>query len=178
MRNFTLVFCILTVSVIFSYPVHGSENEIKVGILDYNKILADSAPGQAAMEKIREEVKKFEGMLKEKAEEIENAKNQLKIEAPLLSQEKRAEKQQGLIQSVNAFKLFQQKAKVEIKKIRENLYEQIRGEVLEIAGEIGEKQNFFLILDDRSTFYVKHSVDLTQNVILQCNEKFRKQEQK
>ena len=178
MRIGRIVFCISIVFVLFSHSVYGSEHEIRVGILDYNKVLIESEPGKSAIEKIRGEVKKFEMMMKEKAVEIETAKNQLKIEGPILSQERRTEKQQSLIQSVNALKLFQRKAQSEIKRIQENIYGQIRSEVSEITGEIGKKQDYFLILDDRNTFYVKNSVDLTENVIREYNKKFKKKEQK
>jgi len=169
-----IVLFISVLFIILSNPAYCSEFKIKIGIVDYKRILIKSQAGKSAIAKINNEAKKFKKLFKEKATEIEKEKNQLKTEAPILSQERRTDREQSLFQSINALRAFQKKSQMDLKRFQDELYAQIREEILQIAEEIGKNQNYFLILDRRNILYARNPADLTEDLIRYHNEKFLK----
>jgi outer membrane protein len=163
---------------LFANIAYSSEFNPKIGTFNYSRVLNESEAGKAGIIKIKEKAKNLERQYKKKAAEIEEMKNQLKIEAPILSQEVRAERQRDLLRRMSGLQAFRNQSQLELKKLQNESYTQIRRELLEITREIGKQQDYFLIMDKRNIFHVRHQADLTEILIREYNKKFLKKKGK
>jgi outer membrane protein len=78
-------------AAIFLAPGAQAADVAKIGVVDFQKIIDKSEPGQSAKTQINTRGKKMEEELKQKGSEIENLKKQLEREALVMSKEKREE---------------------------------------------------------------------------------------
>lgn len=162
------------VSILLANSAYCSEFIAKVGTFNYSRILKESEAGKAAIKKIQDKAKELERTYKNKTAEIEEMKNQLKTEAPILSQQVRTERQQDLLRRMSSLQAFRNQSQLELKKLQNDNYTRIRWDIQEIAGKIGKEQDFFLILDDRNIFHAQHRTDLTERLIQKYNKAYLK----
>jgi len=145
----------------------------KIGIVDFQKILADSSTGKQAKAEINKKGKELEASLKEKGMEIEELKNKIQRESLVMSKEKREEKQRELRIKINDFKSLQKNYTEKFKQMEGRLVNKIKKEVLDIAKKIGEQQDYLMILErnEAGAIYFSDSLDITDAVIEAYNDK-------
>ncbi|MGD8367232.1 MAG: OmpH family outer membrane protein [Desulfobacterales bacterium] len=140
---------------------------LKIGILDFQKVLEVSKAGQAAKEKINEAGKKMEDELKQRKEKIEEERKNLERESLVMNQQARDERERQLRIQVNDFKVLQQKYFSDFKTQEQALIRNIQKEVFELAGKIGKEKGFSLILEKRESaaLYFDAGLDITDQLI-------------
>jgi outer membrane protein len=143
----------------------------KIGVVDFQKIIDKSEPGQAAKSQINTRGKKMEEELKQKGSEIENLKKQLEREALVMSKEKREESEREFRIKVGDFKSLQKKYEQELQQIQKQLVNQIKKDVLDLVNEVGKKEGYQLIMEKVGVLYVPNTMDLTDRIIQEYNKK-------
>ncbi|MBW2369544.1 MAG: OmpH family outer membrane protein [Deltaproteobacteria bacterium] len=150
----------------------------KIGLVDFQKILATSDAGKAAQEKISQKGKEMENDLKNKGSDIEEVKKRFEREAMVMSKEARAEKERELKIKILDFKDLEKKYKSEFNAFNMKLVEKFRGDVLTVTEIIGKKEGFLLILEKREggVLYAPSTIDITDKIILQYNAQYAKRD--
>jgi outer membrane protein len=174
MKRGKMVVYICVAFILLAKTSYSSEFNSKIGTFDYNKVLNESEAGKAAIIKITEKAKNLDRIYKKKAAEIEEMKKQLEIEAPILNQEARTERQQNLLRRMSGLQAYRNQSQLELKKLQTDIHNRLRKEILEITDEIGKKQDYFLIMDNRNIFHARRQTDLTEKLIQTYNKAYLK----
>jgi outer membrane protein len=92
----------------------------------------------------------------------------------VMSKEMREEKEREQRIKVNDFKTLQKKYRAELQTLQGQLMQQLQSDVTALTQEIGKKEGYLLIMDKRGVIYAPNSVDLSDKLIQQLNQKSAK----
>jgi outer membrane protein len=146
----------------------------KIGIVDVHKVFEESAAGKAAKEEIKREGKKLEDDLKRRGEDLEAMKNKLEREVMVMSKEKREEKERDFRIKVGDFKALQRKYAEQLKERESELVKKFQDNIFQLVKDIGNENNYTLIIDKLGVLYAPSSVDITNQVIKAYDSRFGK----
>jgi outer membrane protein len=146
----------------------------KIGIVNLQRIFETSNPGKSAQMEIKKQKDAMEQELKEKGAEIEQLKNQYERESMVMSKEKREEKEREARIKLNDFQSLQKRYRSELQDLEQKLGGNLRNEINEIVEEIGKKEGYLLIIRNETVMYAPGSIDITDQLIKQLNEKHAK----
>ena len=148
---------------------------IKIGIVDMEKIVRTSEPGQAALNKLKDQFKDAkEAMDKQKAE-IDKLREDMEKQSLVLSQEAKMDKQTMFQRKVRDFQdnaqNYQRKMKVEEDKLSKPVLELI----MQVVQDYGKKNGFGLLMDGRGAgvVFVSDAVNVTDQVLVEVNKAHR-----
>jgi outer membrane protein len=161
----------VALAALFLAPSVRAAEVAKIGVVDFQRIIDKSEPGQGAKTQINARGKKMEEELKQKASEIENLKKQLEREALVMSKEKREENEREFRIKVGDFKTLQKKYEQELQQTQKQLVNQIKKDVLDLVNEVGKKDGYQLIIEKVGVLYVPNAMDLTDRIIQEYNKK-------
>jgi len=161
----------LCLMVVFSVGSVSAES-LKIGVVDFQKILELSNSGKAAQNEINAQGKLMENELKDKGKEIEELEKKLERESLVMSREMREEKQRDLRIKVGDYKALQQKYMEDFKMLEGRVINRIQKEVVGIIQDYGKKENFLMIVEKRSggVVYAQSTIDITDTIIQLYNE--------
>lgn len=144
----------------------------KIGIVNFQKVLATSSPGKIAKAEINKKGKEMEESLKARGSELEELKKTIEREALVMSKEKRDEKEREFRIKVNDFKTLQAKYKESFKGLENRLVSKINKDVLELAHKMGKDDGYVLILEQNAAgvMYFPEALDITDKLISEFNK--------
>ena len=146
----------------------------KIGIVDLQRIMESSDAGKAAQAEIKKEKDKMEQELKIKGAEIEELRKQFERKSMVMSKEKREEKEREGRIKLNDFKSLQQRYRSQLQNLEKRLVNELRKDVFTLVEEIGKKEGYLLIINNFSVIYSPGSIDITDKLIKQMNDKYAK----
>ena len=157
---------------ILAQPVMAAE--VKIGIIDFQRVLEISDAGKAAQAEINEQGKKMESDLRERSDEIEALETKLERESMVMDSEVRLEKQREVRIKINDIKTLQKKYVADFKKMEAQIINQIQKDVFDVVAELGDKGAYTLIMEKRAggVVYTAESRDITDEVIEQYNKAY------
>jgi len=146
---------------------------VKIGVVDFMKILETSNAGKSVQAEIKKNADKMKADLEKKGSEIEDLKKKIEKDAMVGNKEMREEKEREVQIKYLDFKNLEKKYSAEIQKIQSDSLLRIQKQVQTIAEEIGKKEGYQLIIEKREAgvFYSPASVDITDKLIQQYNVK-------
>ena len=148
--------------------------EIKIGIIDTQKVLQSSSYGKSAKEEIQKKIEDLGNDLKNRESEIVALKEKIEREALVMSPEMREEKEREYRIKVGDFQAQEKKAKQEMAQLNMKLSGRIQQDVVEIVGDIGKKGGYTLIFEKGSLMYSKDALDISDQVIEIYNKNYEK----
>ena len=146
----------------------------KIGVVDLQRVLETSNPGKSAQAEIKKQKDAMEQELKEKGAEIEQLRIQLERESMVMSKEKREEKERESRIKLNDFKSLQKRYRSDLQSLEQKLVSGLRNDLYALVEEIGKKEGYLLIINNFSVMYAPGSIDITDQLIKQMNEKYAK----
>ena len=163
----------------FSGVVYGADN-VKIGVLDFQRVLAEASAGKTAVAEINRRGQLMKDDLAKKKAEIDEMKKRIEREALVMSKDQQMEKERDFRIKVNDFKSLQKKYNIDVRGIENRLIKRIKMDVFKLAGAIGEKEGFTLILEknEAGVLYFKGALDISDKLILQYNADFAKKSAK
>jgi outer membrane protein len=171
MRNIkTVVLTVLAFVFFFTTSAYCAE-AVKIGIIDFQKVLTTSNMGKAAKAEIDQKGKAMDAELKKKGAEIEDTKQKLERESMVMSKDMRDKKERELQINIFDYKNLQQKYMTEFKSYEAQLIKGIQSSVIDIVEQIGKKDGYTMIVEKREAgvIYAKSSIDITDQVIATFN---------
>ena len=148
---------------------------IKVGIVDMEKIVRTSEPGQAALNKLKDQFKDLKENLDKQKAEIDKMREDMEKQSLVLSQEAKMDKQTQYQRKVRDFQdnvgNYQRKMKIEEDKLSKPVLELI----VQVVQEYGKKNGYGLLMDGRGAgvVYVSEAVNVTDLVLVEVNKAAR-----
>ncbi len=173
MRSFKLGIVILfsvLLSLCFSPHVSYPLEQIKMGVLDVQKILNESDAGKKAKSDLEALIKLKQANIDEKGKAIEKLKNEIEKQSSVLSNEAKRNKEDELEKLVREYQRLVQDSQSEVKKKEAELTDLILQEIYELVNKIGDEEDYSLILERGVVVYSDKTLDITENVLKKYNE--------
>jgi len=151
-----------------------AQERVKIGYVDYSRIVADSQAGKRARERFEAQVKKVESDLMKERQDLERIKSDIEKKGPLLKEEERrnleADFQKRSVNLQRSMNDYQQ----EFRQKENEIMQEIVSAIGVIVGEIGKADKFTLILERNQILYSDQGIDITSKVIEAYNSRAKK----
>jgi outer membrane protein len=141
----------------------------KIGVANLQRVLETSNPGKSAQAEIKKQKDQMEQELKQKGAEIEEIRKQIERESMVMSKEKRGEKEREFRIKLNDFKSLQKRYRTQLQGLEKKLVSALLKEVSTLVEEIGKKEGYLLIINNKDVMYAPGSIDITDELIKQMN---------
>ena len=165
----TLQLLVAMAALAWVHPAAAAD--LKVGVVDLQKVIESSKPGQAMQGQLKAEKDKMEAELKKKGDEIEELRQRLERESMVMSKEAREEKEREGRIKVNDIKQLQKKYRADLQGLELKLMGQLKDQISGLLEEIGKKEGYVLIISNIAVLYAPNSVDITDTLIKKLNAK-------
>ena len=163
---------IIMIGCFFSLLWLGSVNAAdvaKIGVANLQRVLETSNPGKSAQVEIKKQKDQMEQELKQKGAEIEEIRKQIERESMVMSKEKREEKEREFRIKLNDFKSLQKRYRTQLQRLEKKLVSGLLKDVSTLVEEIGKKEGYLLIINNKDVMYAPGSIDITDELIKQLN---------
>ncbi|CAE6509891.1 periplasmic chaperone for outer membrane proteins Skp [Nitrosomonas nitrosa] len=144
--------------------------EIKIGVVNTEKILRESAPALLAQKKIEKEFQAYDERIKKMAAEIQLLQNQLEQNDQNLTVEERRVKERELAHLSRQYQRAQQQMREDLSMRQNEEYSLILEQVNKTIKHIAEKEDYDLILQLQDSVYRSQRIDITNQVIKAMGE--------
>jgi outer membrane protein len=170
-------FSILLIGCFFSLlwiNLVNAADVAKIGVANLQRVLETSNPGKSAQDEIKQQKDKMEQELQQKGGEIEELRKQLERDSMVMSKEKREEKEREVRIKLNDFKSLQKRYRTELQNLEKKLVNELLKNVSNLVEEIGKKEGYLLIINNTGVMYSPDSIDLTDRLIKELNDRHAK----
>ncbi|MCZ6547289.1 MAG: OmpH family outer membrane protein [Deltaproteobacteria bacterium] len=159
--------------LLLAVPVWGQER-IKIGFIDFNRAMNESQPGMKARERLKAEFKKVEADILKEEQELRRLRRDIEKKGLLLKEQTRRELEREYQKRVRDYERDKRDREEDLRQRQNDLMAEIVKELQKIVTEIGEKENFTLILERGQVLYTDQGVEITDKVIELYDSRFGK----
>lgn len=147
--------------------------EAKIGYVDLQRALNESAAGKKAKQDFRAQVERLENQLKGKKEELDRLKEELERKGMVMRDEERKKLEDEFEQKRLDLKRRFEDSQAELQKKDQELTGKIIQDLQGIIKEIGDRDGYTLILElgTSPVLYYKKSADITDEILSVYNAK-------
>ena len=147
--------------------------DVKIGYVDLQRALNESAAGKKAKEDFRGQVDRLESQLKGKKEELDKLKSDLETKGTVMADAQRKKLETEFEQKRLDLKRRFEDSQQELQKKDQELTGRIIQDLQAIIKEVGDRDGYTLILELGSSpvLYYKKSADITDDVLSAYNAK-------
>ena len=141
--------------------------ELKVGIVDLQRALNESAAGKKAKEQFKGEFDKMQNSLKSEKERLDRMKDDLEKQSVVLKADERKAKAEEFDRRQRDLRRKLEDSDAELRKKDQELTGSILKDLAVVIQEIGEREGYTLVLENSSSsvLYGSKSIDMTDSVI-------------
>jgi outer membrane protein len=162
--------CPLLFALCLSPVISYASEQIKIGIIDIQKVLSESDAGKKAKTDLESLIKSKQLIIDEKGRTIEKLKSEMEKQASVLSAEARKNKEDELEKLIKEYQRLVQDSQAEVKKKEAELTDVILKEIHEIVNKIGEQEGFSIIVELGMVLYSDKAMDITDAILKKYNE--------
>lgn len=164
-------FLVVTLSIIFllSGTVF-AQSEGKIGFVDLSKAFDE----YQKTKDFDKSLEKKGDIKQEQREKLVKEIRKMREEIELLNGKARDKKEKDIEEKIRALQEFDQDAKTELKKERDDMVRDILREMNKAIQDYGETHGYSVILNDRVLFYGDNSLDLTEEITKVLNENYKR----
>ncbi len=155
---FTLVFLVGGYSGILA-------REIKIGVVNTERVLRESVPAILAQRKIEKEFLVYDERIKKMASEIKSLQEQLERNDKNIIREERRAKEHELANISRQYQRAQQQMREDLSMRQNEEYSLILERVNKTIKNIAENEGYDLILQLQDSVYRSQRIDITNQVI-------------
>ncbi|HEU0204049.1 MAG TPA: OmpH family outer membrane protein [Burkholderiaceae bacterium] len=144
-----------------------AQQELKIGYVNSERILRDSAPARAATQKLEQEFAKRDRELQEMGGKLKAAVERFDKDSPVISEADRIKRQRELAEMDREFQRRQREFREDLNQRRNEELQQLLERAQRIVRQIADQEKYDLILQDAVHFSPR--VDLTEKVLRALN---------
>lgn len=156
-------------AVICMAPVHSFAGEIKIGVVNTEKVLRESRPAIAAQKKIEKEFQARDARIGELSAQIKALQQELEKNMSATHEEDRRLKERELASLSRRYQRTQQQMREDLSLRQNEEYGLILERINQVIKELAEKQSYDLILQLQDSVYRSARIDITDQVIKALN---------
>ena len=165
--------CPLFIAMVFCFfPILAvAADSIKVGVVDIQRCLVESEEGKRIVADLKKKKDEMQKKLDERQNKLVDLKNELDKQSLMLSMDAKEDKAKEFERERREFKYFYDDLVGQMRKAEGEARSRMIREVDKVVKEIGQKENFTIILERRTSgvMYNQNSVDITDKVIKNYN---------
>lgn len=121
--------------------------QVKIGFIDVQRAISESAAGKRAKDKFQAQVKKAEGDLLKEKNELERLKAELDKKGPLLKEDERRNLEGDLQKRYVTYQRSMSDQQQDLRQKEGEMTADILKELEKIVNEVGKAEKFTLILE-------------------------------
>ena len=152
---------LLVVVLCFLCASQAAAKEQKIAFIDLSKVFDEYQKTKDLETILDSEAKKSQDKRKNFVKEVKRFKDELE----LLSEKGRKEREQIIDKKIQGLKDFDKEIKTALGKKRDNMVREILKDIDKVVQEIGKKEGYDLILNDRVLLYSNERLDLSDKII-------------
>jgi outer membrane protein len=170
-KTFVYATLLLAAALVAPLAARAQDKPVKIGIIDVQRILTDSATGKEAIAKIKQLQDAKLAEAKTKQDEITALRQKINDGRLSLAEDKIADLEKQAEDKMKDFKRFQEDAQTELQGKQEAAFDAIEKRVNPIITEVGKAGGFTIILRkfESGLVYADDSVDITDQIIQKLN---------
>ncbi len=145
----------------------GEAAQVKIAVINMQKVVRKSVAGQKAMEKLNNKFESLQKQLRAKQDELKAFKEDLEKKGPLMNEDAKAEKEREYKKALRDFKDQSDDAQFEMRQAESKSMEPVLKELEKVVTRIGEEGGYTLILEKNmpGIYFNASNVDITDEVI-------------
>jgi len=166
----------LALALLLATAASGQQPQIKIGYVDLQRALNDSAAGKKAKEQFKVQVDRLQVDLKKQKDEIDALKGQLEKKALVVKEEERRNLEKDYQRRLRDFERSYKDSQSELQMKDSELTNELLKEIQVVIEEYGKQGGYTVILEQSSSsvLYGAPEVDLTDKIIEAYNNKKKK----
>ena len=154
---------LLVLSLLLFSTAAAAQGDIKIGVVNLDRILRESAPAQRAQKRIEAEVAKRDQELSKMAETVKRAQEKLEKDSLTLSEAERIKRDFELREMTRDFQRKQREAREDINQRRNEELSSVLERANRVVRQIAESEKFDIILQE--AVYANPRIDITEKVV-------------
>ncbi len=150
--------------------------DVKVAIVDLQRILSESIRGKEAKDLLEKEAERKKEIIETKKEELQKLIEEFEKQQLVLSEKARADKQRLIDEKSSALREMIIQYQQELQKKDQELTRSIINEVSGIVEEIAKRYGFTLVVEknEGGILYFKNGLDITDKVLKEYDKRVKK----
>jgi outer membrane protein len=147
-------------------PVAGAQ-DLKIGVVNSDRILRDSAPARAAMQKLEGEFSKRDRELQDIGARLKSSAERFEKDAPVMTETDRSRRQRELAEQDREFQRKQREFREDFNQRRNEELQALLERTNRIIRQMAEQEKYDLILQE--AVYFNPRIDITEKVLRALN---------
>jgi Skp family chaperone for outer membrane proteins len=148
---------------------------IRIGFVDSQRIFSEYKAAQEAQDRFGREIQAWRTEADDRRKAVDNLRNELKDQDPLLSESARLEKETALQKAVSDYDRFVQDfwgPNGKVQRLNDEMTREVISKVRDAVELLANRQGYDLVLDaaDGNVIFGVKSLDLTQQVLDDLNK--------
>ena len=165
----------LALAMAVGVPAWGTE--LKIGVVETQKILDGTKSGKKIKDSLAEYVKVRQKLLEQEEEDLKKMQDDLVKQGAVLSPEAKKEKEESLRRRMLEFQRKYDQLNQEVQAKKKEVLEEFNKTIEQIVGSIADKEKITLVMEKSGNgsgsgiIYSHPSLDLTERVIKELDAK-------
>jgi outer membrane protein len=147
-------------------PVAGAQ-DLKIGVVNSDRILRDSAPARAAMQKLEGEFSKRDRELQDMGARLKSSAERFEKDAPVMTETDRSRRQRELAEMDREFQRKQREFREDFNQRRNEELQALLERTNRIIRQMAEQEKYDLIVQE--AVYFNPRIDITEKVLRALN---------
>jgi outer membrane protein len=164
-------YWLVLVVLAFSPALLSAQEKIKIGFIDIQRAITESAAGKKAKARFDAQVKKAESDLLKEKQELERLKSDFDKKGPLLKDDERRNLEADLQRRYLQYQRTGQDHQQDLRQREGEMTNDILKEIQQIVTEIGKAEKFTLIFERSQILYNDQAIEITNKVIEAVNSR-------
>ncbi len=147
-----------------------------VGVVDAERVLADSVPGQKARESLNTFMKNRQALIELEEKELRRLEEELGRQASVLSANAKKEREEQFRRRVVEYQQKANELNREVQEKQKEVFEGFRDQVERVSARVAHQLGLLMVLEKGKgspTIYSDASLDITPKVIEELNKETR-----
>jgi outer membrane protein len=162
-----LGFAALVAVALLAWAPLGRAQDLKIGVVNSDRILRDSAPARAAMQKLEAEFSKRDKELQEIGARLKSSAERFEKDAPVMTETDRSRRQRELAEMDREFQRKQREFREDFNQRRNEELQALLERTNRIIRQMAEQEKYDLILQE--AVYFNPRIDITERVLKTLN---------
>jgi len=157
----------MAVAALLAAVLPAYAQDLKVGVVNSDRILRDSQPARAAMQKLEAEFSKRDKDLQEMGARLKTSAERLEKDGPVMSEADRVRRQRELAEMDREFQRKQREFREDFNQRRNEELQGLLERSNRIIRQIAEQEKYDLIVQE--AVYFNPRIDMTERVLRALN---------
>lgn len=164
---------LLGLAAVLSFGTAASDEPVKIGVVDLDQAVSQTADGKRAMEEIQQKQKSAEGQVQPLVDSLKGMEEELKSKKFVLSDDALREKQLAYASKRNEIETKLRELRGEIEIDRERILGPLFSKLNEVVKEVGQEQGYTVIFARGASglMYTREAADITDQVVQKFNSR-------